>query len=131
MQVKRTPVIQDYALLLAQDKGELANLRRELFIPVTSFFRDTQAFKDLSSSVVEDIVSRTTGGEGIRVWCAGIATGEEVYSIAMLFMEAFERNKRWPNLKIFATDANPLILEVVAAGQYPESIAAELTSKRH
>ncbi|WP_172959660.1 chemotaxis protein CheB [Thiomicrorhabdus aquaedulcis] len=130
MQVKRIANVQDYALLLEEDSVEVANLRRELFIPVTSFFRDTLAFAELSKVAVHNIVLKVPAGETIRVWSAGVATGEEVYSIAMLFMEAFEQEKRWPNLKIFATDANPLILEMAAAGQYPESIAAELTPER-
>ncbi|MBN2866795.1 MAG: hypothetical protein JXK16_12370 [Thiotrichales bacterium] len=130
MQVKRIANIQDYALLVEQDPAELASLKRELFIPVTSFFRDALAFEELSNVAINDIVNKTAAGETIRVWSAGVATGEEVYSIAMLFMEAFEREKRWPNLKIFATDVNPLILELAAAGQYPESVAAELTKER-
>ncbi|BBP44563.1 chemotaxis protein CheB [Thiosulfativibrio zosterae] len=130
MQVKRIANMQDYALLLEEDNTEVANLRRELFIPVTSFFRDTLAFEELAKVAIQDIVTKVAVGETIRVWSAGVATGEEVYSIAMLFMEAFEREKRWPNLKIFATDANPLILETAAAGQYPESVAAELTPER-
>ena len=130
MQVKRIANMQDYALLVEKDPTELASLKRELFIPVTSFFRDTFAFEELSKIAINDIVNKTAAGETIRVWSAGIATGEEVYSIAMLFMEAFEREKRWPNLKIFATDANPHILEVAAAGQFPESIAAELSQER-
>lgn len=77
-----------------------------------------------------ELVSNTKSNESIRVWVAGTSTGEEAYSIAMLFMEAFERHKKWPNLKIFATDVNPLIIEYAAAGQYPESIAAELTEER-
>ncbi len=130
MQVKHLPAIEDYAQLLSQDKAELANLRRELFIPVTRFFRDIEAFADLSKLAIEEIIDDTNIGETIRVWCAGVSSGEEVYSIAILFMEGFDKRKRWPNLKIFATDANPLILEVAAAGQYPESIAAEVTPER-
>jgi two-component system CheB/CheR fusion protein len=47
-----------------------------------------------------------------------------------LFFESFEKARRWPHLKIFATDVNPLIIELAAAGQYPESIAAELSPQR-
>lgn len=130
MQLKHIATLQDYALCLEQDKTELMNLRRELLIPVTSFFRDAAAFENLTQLAINDIVSNTNSNESIRVWVAGTSTGEEAYSIAMLFMEAFDKHKKWPNLKIFATDVNPLIIEYAAAGQYPESIAAELTEAR-
>lgn len=130
MQLKHIATLQDYALCLEQDKTELMNLRRELLIPVTSFFRDAAAFENLTQLAINELVSNTKSNESIRVWVAGTSTGEEAYSIAMLFMEAFERHKKWPNLKIFATDVNPLIIEYAAAGQYPESIAAELTEER-
>lgn len=130
MQLKHIATLQDYALCLEQDKTELMNLRRELLIPVTSFFRDAAAFENLTQLAINELVNNTKSNETIRVWVAGTSTGEEAYSIAMLFMEAFDRYKKWPNLKIFATDVNPLIIEYAAAGQYPESIAAELTEER-
>lgn len=130
MQVKRIPSLEDYALLLRNDSQELANLRRELFIPVTSFFRDPKAFESLDETVIQKIVEEVPEGETIRVWSAGVASAEEVYSIVILFMEAFEKFKRWPSLKVFATDANPQILESASSGTYPESIAAEVTQAR-
>ncbi|MBV5349872.1 chemotaxis protein CheR, partial [bacterium] len=63
-------------------------------------------------------------------WVAGVATGEEAYTIGMLFMEAFERERRWPNLKIFATDVDLQCVETAGIGQYPESAAAELSPER-
>lgn len=130
MQVKHIQSLKDYAYLLETDRAELANLRRELFIPVTRFFRDTDAFADLQKMVIDDIVNRTESSGNVRVWCAGISSGEEVYSIAMLFFEAFEKERRWPNLKIFATDVNPQAIELASAGHYPESIAAEVSPQR-
>ena len=53
-----------------------------------------------------------------------------MYSIAILFFEAFERARRWPNLKIFATDVNPQAIELASTGHYPESIAAEVSPER-
>ncbi|UQB41772.1 PAS domain-containing protein [Thiomicrospira microaerophila] len=130
MQVKHISDVKDYAKLLEIDRTELANLRRELFIPVTRFFRDTPAFDDLQTIAIDDIVSKAENGNGIRIWSAGISSGEEVYSIAILFFEAFERARRWPNLKIFATDVNPQAIELASAGHYPESIAAEVSPER-
>lgn len=130
MQVQHASTMDAYLALLERDRKELGTLRRELLIPVTSFFRDLEAFETLNQQAIGELVSRTPPNGAIRVWVAGVSTGEEAYSIAMLFMEAFERERRWPGLKIFATDVNLLNVEFAAAGQYPESAAAELSPER-
>ena len=130
MQVRHLRTLDDYLALLEQDRPELNTLRRELLIPVTSFFRDTDAYHSLRTEVVDPLVNDTANGDPIRVWVAGCSTGEEAYSIAMLFLEAFDAHKRWPSLKIFATDVNQANVDFAAAGQYPDSAAAELTPER-
>jgi two-component system CheB/CheR fusion protein len=130
MQVRHLRTLDDYLGLLESDRTELSTLRRELLIPVTSFFRDGEAFESLRTDVVEPLVKVTGSGETIRVWVAACSTGEEAYSIAMLFMEAFEAHKRWPNLKVFATDVNQQNVDFAGAGQFPDSAAAELTPER-
>lgn len=130
MAVQQVGSIEAYLALLNQDRAEVLILRRELLIPVTSFFRDTESFESLLKLVVEPIVSSKEAGQTIRVWCAGVATGEEAYSIAMLFLEVFEQVKRWPSLKIFATDVEQLNIETAGAGTYPESIMAEVSAQQ-
>ena len=68
MQVRRLPNIEDYAVLLSQDRSELLSLSRELFIPVTSFFRDPEAYSELQAKVIEPIVKETPITDTIRVW---------------------------------------------------------------
>jgi two-component system CheB/CheR fusion protein len=130
MAVQQVGSIEGYLALLNQDRTEVLTLRRELLIPVTSFFRDTDAFEALMRQVIDPIVSSKEAGQAIRVWCAGVSTGEEAYSVAMLFLEAFEQAKRWPTLKIFATDVEQLNIETAAAGTYPESIMAEVSPQQ-
>lgn len=130
MQVRHMASLQAYLDLAEHDRAELFVLRRELLIAVTSFFRDPDSFATLAEKAVASIVKQAGAGDSIRVWVAGVSTGEEAYSLAMLFMEAFERERRWPNLKIFATDINQQNIDVAAQGQYPESAAAELTPER-
>ena len=130
MSVRQVSSLQDYLDLLGQDRAEIMTLRRELLIPVTSFFRDDEAFSALARQVVEPIVARKQAGETIRVWAAGVSTGEEAYSIGMLFLEAFEQIKRWPALKIFATDVEQANVDAAGAGIYPESIAAEVSPQQ-
>jgi two-component system CheB/CheR fusion protein len=130
MQVRHSADLQQYLTLLEQDRDEMLILRNEMLISVTSFFRDPEAFGELASRVIDPLVAAFDTGETIRVWVAGAATGEEAYSIAMLFLEAFERQKRWPILKIFATDVDHQAIERASVGTYRETIAAEISPER-
>jgi two-component system, chemotaxis family, CheB/CheR fusion protein len=130
MQVRHCPALFQYLDLLENDRGEVITLRREMLISVTSFFRDPEVFETLAEKVISPMVAEVQAGDSIRVWTAGIATGEEPYTIAMLFIEAFERERRWPNLKVFATDVDQQCIETAGVGQYPESAAAELSPER-
>jgi two-component system CheB/CheR fusion protein len=130
MQVRHTPELYQYLDLLENDRGEVITLRREMLIPVTSFFRDPEVFTELADKVIAPMVAAKQPSDEIRVWTAGIATGEEAYTLGMLFIEAFERERRWPHLKIFATDVDQQCIEAAGIGQYPESAAAELSAER-
>ena len=130
MQVRHTPDLANYVRLLDNDRGELAVLRRELLIPVTSFFRDPEAFEILAETVVKTIVAERGESQPIRVWVPGVSTGEEAYSLAILFAEAFDRARRWPNFKLFATDVEQQNVEVGGAGVFSEAITAELSPER-
>lgn len=130
MQVRHTPELYQYLDLLENDRGEVITLRREMLIPVTSFFRDPEVFTELADKVIAPMVAAKQPNDEIRVWTAGIATGEEAYTLGMLFIEAFERERRWPHLKIFATDVDQQCIEAAGIGQYPESAAAELSAER-
>lgn len=130
MTVRQIATMDAYFILLSQDRIELQTLGRELLIPVTRFFRDAEAFEALRTQVIAPLVSSRASGQEIRVWCAGVSTGEEAYSVAMLFLEAFEQTKRWPGLKIFATDVDQTAIETAGSGIYPSSIAAEVTQEQ-
>jgi len=130
MNVRQVISLESYLELLGNDRNEVLILRREMLIPVTSFFRDTEAFEILGRQIIEPMVARKQGGDTLRVWAAAVSTGEEAYSIAMMFLEAFDQLKRWPALKIFATDVEQQNVEFAGAGTYPESIAAEVSPQQ-
>ncbi len=130
MAVRQINSLESYLALLNYDRTELHTLRREMLIPVTSFFRDADAFEALQQQVIEPLVASRETGQALRVWCAGVSTGEEAYSIAMLFLEAFERLKRWPLLKLFATDVEQSNIEAASSGSYPESIMTEVSAQQ-
>jgi hypothetical protein len=60
----------------------------------------------------------------------GTSTGEEAYSIAILFAEAFERARRWPPLKLFATDVEQHNVDFGSAGVFSEAITTEVSPER-
>jgi two-component system CheB/CheR fusion protein len=130
MQVRHSRSFAEYLNYLQQEPDEVATLRRELLIPVTRFFRDPEAFDYLAKEIVPRLVSAHASNEPLRVWVAACSTGEEAYSIAILFAEAFSRLQRWPSLKIFATDIEQEYLDQASAGVYPETIAAEVAADR-
>jgi len=130
MQANRTPELHQYLDLLESNREEMLTLRKEMLISVTSFFRDPESFELLAEKVIAPLVEASDSTDTIRVWIAGVATGEEAYSIAMLFLETFEAKKRWPSLKIFATDVDHQAIERAGVGNYRETIAAEISQQR-
>lgn len=126
MQVKQVRDIQSYYDILCTDEEEVAALRRELLIPVTSFFRDSPVFEELQTSTIPQLVENASDIDGLRLWVAGCSTGEEAYSLAMLLNEEISRQHRSIGVKIFATDVNPEVIDIAGRGTYPESIAGEI-----
>ncbi|MGS4943970.1 chemotaxis protein CheB [Meridianimarinicoccus sp. RP-17] len=126
MSVRQTADLDGYYRLLQADPDEQRLLKRELLIPVTRFFRDPDAFETLSEKVVQPLVAGKASGDAIRIWSVGTSTGEEAYSIAMMFLEAFDTARKWPQFKVFATDVEQANVDLAAAGIYPASIEAEI-----
>ena len=123
--------LEKYAEALGDDPEELNSLYKDLLIGVTQFFRDRQAFEVIKQDVIPKIIEKKRGSnEAIRVWIAGCATGEEAYSIAISFYEAFENEKLPPNIKIFATDVHRKSLHFASQGVYPEASFGEVAPSR-
>lgn len=107
-----------YAERLRDDPKEIDELYHDLLIGVTKFFRDSEAFFALQTQI-NQIVRQTDPEQEIRIWVAGCATGEEAYTVAMIAVEAFDRVRRPPFLKILATDVHQGALDKAARGIYP------------
>ena len=115
---------------LRQDPGELELLAKDLLINVTSFFRDSSAFEFLVNEVIPDLVHRHSLDRPLRVWVAGCSTGEETYSLAMLFLEEIAAAKRNIKLQVFASDVDEEAVALAREGRYSESIAADVSPAR-
>ncbi len=122
--------MQRYLGLLREDSKELERLATDLLINVTSFFRDPTVFDVLARTTIPDLVRKHSVNQPLRVWIAGCSTGEETYSLAMLFREEITRAKREIRLQIFASDIDPDAVAAAREGLYPDSIAAEVSNDR-
>ena len=116
-----------YLELLLRDANERDQLSRDLLINVTGFFRDAAVFDFLAKSVIPDLVRDHALDRPLRIWVAGCSSGEETYSLAMLFREQIDASKRDVKLQIFASDVDPDAVASAREGLYPESIEADVS----
>ena len=130
MLITRKETLQDYLDFIEIDKTELSTLGKEVLIGVTNFFRDPEFFDMLQQLVVQDIVDRTPEYGVIRIWSAGCSTGEEAYSLAILFDEVLEKSGKQCEVKIFATDVDKKAIETANHGQYEKSIENDMSVER-
>jgi two-component system CheB/CheR fusion protein len=119
-----------YLTLLRKDAGELELLAKDLLINVTSFFRDPAVFELLAEKIIPDLVRQQPLDRPLRIWVAGCSTGEETYSLAMLFLEEIAAAKCAIKLQVFASDVDADAVVLAREGVYPDSIAAEVSPAR-
>jgi two-component system CheB/CheR fusion protein len=119
-----------YLELLRRDPAELDRLANDLLINVTSFFRDAKAFEVLAETAVRDLVQSHNMDRPLRVWVPGCSTGEETYSIAMVFLEEIAASKRNIKLQVFASDVDEDAIAQAREGLYPASIATDVSPAR-
>ena len=119
-----------YREMLGSDAGELELLAKDLLINVTSFFRDPKVFDFLAEKIIPDLVRSHTPDHPLRIWIAGCSTGEETYSLAMLFHEQIRAAKRNIKLQVFASDVDPDAIARAREGLYPETIEADVSPAR-
>jgi two-component system CheB/CheR fusion protein len=124
--------IAHYVRFLRENPREIELLFKELLIGVTSFFRDPAAWEYLKSEVMPALLSTRAAGGVLRAWVPGCSTGEEAYSLAMIFKEAVEPFQPFRNiaLQIFATDLDLDAIEKARQGHYPDNIAADVSPER-
>lgn len=125
IKINKLDSLTSYVDLIRASDEEKSTLQREFLIGVTTFFRDTEAFESLRVNVLPNIdYSKGT----VRVWSAACSTGEEVYSLAILFQEYMAENNIHCEIKLFATDVDSSALEVAGKGFYVDSLIGDVDS---
>ncbi len=123
--INRIDSFEEYIQFLNESDREKDILFKELLIGVTRFFRDVEAYGQIKDKVIPGLFK--TGEKLIRIWSVACSTGEEVYSLAMLFFEYMEeQNIRDTDIKIFATDIDKEAIEYAGIGFYPDNIQADV-----
>jgi two-component system CheB/CheR fusion protein len=117
-----------YLHFLEQSPEELSLLHRDLLISVTHFFRDPEAFEALRAVLEPMLAARST--DSFRIWVPGCATGEEVYSIAIILRECMDSLKKHLNVQIFGTDVDSDAVAKARAAIYPPNIVSDITPER-
>ena len=130
VELLRMPGLPEYLDHIMIDPEELNRLYQDLLIGVTQFFRDPQAFETLERDVIPKLIDQLKPEDELRAWIAGCATGEEAYTLAMLFWEAFAARQRPVRVKILATDVHQRSLDYASAGMYGEEQLARVTAPR-
>ncbi|MDO5572864.1 MAG: chemotaxis protein CheB [bacterium] len=130
MMLTHKETLQEYVDYLYESSEEVRTLSREVLIGVTNFFRDPEFFQSLKDNAIQDILLRSTAEESIRAWVAGCSTGEEAYSIAILFCEVMESLKIKRTVKIFATDLDVEAVTFAGKGTYSENIMDSVSPAR-
>ncbi len=130
MIIHKINTLKEYRKLLEQKNEELSQLYKDLLINVTDFFRDPEAFVILKKSILPKLLMKITQGETLRIWIPGCATGEEVYSIAMLLFELQDNKSFNVPFQIFASDLSAQAINEARNGEYSKQQLKNITPKR-
>ena len=116
--------VDEYLVLLARNASEAENAKRLLTVSISRFFRNRRLWDILRESVLPDLAASSP--QGFRVWCAGCACGEEVYSLKIAWSEMTGFLPCMPPMEIWATDINPQVIEIAKKGEYGKSSFREV-----
>jgi two-component system CheB/CheR fusion protein len=132
MAIHSIPTLAQYTDFLRKNPQEIDLLFKELLIGVTSFFRDPAVWESLEQVALPELLERQATEHKLRAWVIGCSTGEEAYSLAIVFTEAVQRMvpARQCTLQIFASDLSADAIATARRGRYPASIASDVSAER-
>jgi len=129
MALQRIEALSDYVEFLKANPNEAALLYADILIRVTGFFRDPEVFTALRG-IAAELLKKRDEDEPLRIWVPGCASGEEVYSIAMVLMEVMQESNTYCRIQIFGTDLSDAAVDRARFGLYSESAVADVSPER-
>ncbi len=130
MVLLRIDSLGEYVRHLQTRPEELRTLQEETLINVTRFFRDPEFWEFLTTTLLPAFFLGRPLEKPIRIWSAGCATGEEVFSLAITVLEYLSANNLDTSVQIFGTDASDRAIDFARFAIYPDTIAAEISPNR-
>ncbi len=130
MVLHKTDKLAHYLRYLRGNNQELQELYQDFLINVTGFFRDREVYQTLKKKVLPVLLKNRPADSPLRFWVPGCSTGEEAYSIAICALESLGAAKSHIPIQIFGTDLSEGAIEKARAGNYPESITADISPER-
>ncbi len=132
MGIHKIDDIYSYVHFLQENPKEIQILFKELMIGVTSFFRDSPVWEKLKETVIPALIDKQKTSSVLRAWVPGCSTGEEAYSLAIIFKEILEKVKPHEglSLQIFASDLDTDAIATARKGLFSANIATEVSPKR-
>ena len=132
LKLHQLQTLSQYVELLSDNPAEIELLFRELLIGVTSFFRDPAVWDYLRDSALPQLLAAHPGGAAFKAWVPACSTGEEAYSLAIVFHEAVQAagaQGRY-TLQIFATDLDPDAIDRARQARFAAGVEGELAPER-
>ncbi len=132
MNIHQIDKIQNYVRFLQENPTEIEILFKELLIGVTNFFRDAAVWEKLKTEILPQLFDEFPSGYAFRAWVTGCSTGEEAYTLAIIFSEAYEKikHKKKFSLQIFASDLEVDAIDIARKGEFSANIVSDVSPER-
>jgi chemotaxis methyl-accepting protein methylase len=127
MQELKCPNVNAYLDLLNKSAELRQECEKRMAVSISRFFRDRQLWHDLEANVLPRMIEKEK--KALRVWSAGCARGEEVYSFKIVWERLNKAYEQLPEIAITATDMHPDYLDKARAGVYAKSSMKEVPQK--
>jgi two-component system CheB/CheR fusion protein len=123
--------VSDYVRYLRTNPQENELLLKELLIGVTNFFRDHTVWDQLKTEIIPSLLSQQPEGGTLRAWVPACSTGEEAYTLAIVFLESFKKfnSSKHFELQIFATDLDIEAVNKARIGIYSDTISTDVSKE--
>ncbi len=130
MQAQGIATVDDLIQVLRREPRQIDRLFHDMLVGVTQFFRDPAAFQVVQDTVLPAILAGKGTADPVRIWVPACASGEEVYSLAILLKECMDRMGTTAKPQIFGTDIDEAAIATARVARYRPPALARVTAER-